>query len=61
MVQIFRYCFTVCLLDCRRVHSDTTLYLTTNYQIKTLADRLGYTETVEKAGRKIPSGSVLIS
>ena len=44
------------LLKGRRVHPDTTLYLTTNYQIKTLADRMGYTEIVETAGGKILSG-----
>ena len=40
------------LLRGRQVNADTTLYLTTNYQIKALADRMGYTETVEKAGGK---------
>ena len=40
----------------RRVHSGTKLYLTTNYQIKALADRMGYTEAVEAAGGRILSG-----
>ena len=44
------------MLRGRRVHPDTTLYLTTNYQIKALADRMGYTEIVEKAGGKILAG-----
>lgn len=44
------------LLRGRRVHPDTTLYLTTNYQNKALADRMGYTEIVVKAGGRILSG-----
>ena len=44
------------LLRGRRVNPDTTLYLTTNYQIKALADRMGYTEIVETAGGRILAG-----
>lgn len=38
------------------MHPDTTLYLTTNYQIKALADRMGYTDIVERAGGTILAG-----
>ncbi|MDE2887277.1 MAG: aconitase X catalytic domain-containing protein [Gemmatimonadota bacterium] len=44
------------LLRGRRVPPDTTLYLTTNYQIKALADRMGYTDIVENAGGRILAG-----
>ena len=55
-LSLFELQSIVDLLKGRRVHPDTTLYLTTNYQIKALADRMGHTETVEKAGGKILTG-----
>ena len=40
----------------RRVHPETKLYVTTNYQVKALADKLGYTRTIEQAGGLVIPG-----
>ncbi len=44
------------LLDGRRVHRRTMLLLTTSAEVKALADRLGYTRTIEAAGGRIAVG-----
>ena len=38
------------LLDGKKIHENTALYITTCKQIKTLADRNGYTEVIARAG-----------
>lgn len=40
----------------RRVHAGTRLLVTTNYQVKTIADKLGYTKTIEEAGGMMVPG-----
>jgi hypothetical protein len=44
-------------LDGKRIHSDTTVHLWTAGSIKYMADRCGYTDTIEKAGAKVLTGS----
>ena len=44
------------LLEGKRVHEDTRLYLTTNLQNKALADQSGLTDIVKAAGGFILSG-----
>lgn len=45
------------LLEGRRVHSRTTLLLTTSAEVKALADRLGYTRVVEASGARVLVGT----
>ncbi len=40
----------------RRVHPGTRLLVTTNYQVQTIADKLGYTKTIEDAGGMMVPG-----
>lgn len=40
----------------KRVHFETRLYVTTNYQVKALADKLGYTLTIQDAGGLVIPG-----
>ncbi|MCZ6632049.1 MAG: aconitase X catalytic domain-containing protein [bacterium] len=44
------------LLKGKQVQEGTRLFLTTNLQIKALADEMGYTEIVHKAGGRILAG-----
>jgi predicted aconitase len=44
-------------LDGKRIHSETTVHLWTAGSIKYMADRCGYTETIEKAGATLLTGS----
>jgi predicted aconitase len=44
------------LLEGQEVNGKTRLYLTTNLQIKALADQMGYTDIVHGAGGRILSG-----
>ena len=43
-------------LDGRRVHSDTTLLVTTSPEIKHAADRMGLTQRIEAAGAVVAAG-----
>ena len=45
------------LLAGRAVHPDVRLLITTNYQNKALAERLGYAATIEQAGGLLLSGA----
>jgi predicted aconitase len=45
------------LLHGKRVHKDVTLWIWTAHQLKALADRNGYTETILKAGAQIMTDS----
>ncbi|HZT49800.1 MAG TPA: aconitase X, partial [Hyphomicrobiaceae bacterium] len=44
------------LLDGRRVHPDTTLFVSTSPEIKFAADRMGLTRKIEDAGGVVASG-----
>jgi predicted aconitase len=44
-------------LNGKRIHADTTVHLWTAGSIKYMADRCGYTETIEKAGAALLTGS----
>ncbi|MFO7713587.1 aconitase X [Desulfosarcina sp.] len=44
-------------LDGKRIHPDTTVHLWTAGTIKHMADRCGYTETIEDAGARLLTGS----
>ena len=44
-------------LDGKRIHSDTTVHLWTAGSIKYMADRCGYTDTIEKTGATLLTGS----
>jgi predicted aconitase len=44
-------------LDGRKVHQDVRLLITTNYQNREAADRLGYSSTLEDAGAMLISGA----
>ena len=44
-------------LDGKRIHPDTTVHLWTAGSIKYMADRCGYTDTIEKAGATLLTGS----
>jgi predicted aconitase len=44
------------LLEGKRVHSGTRLLLTTNTQVRAMAERLGYARTIEAAGGRILAG-----
>jgi predicted aconitase len=44
------------LLEGKTVHPNTMLLLTTNAQVKAMADRFGYTQVIEAAGGKIVVG-----
>ncbi len=44
-------------LDGRKVHQDVRLLITTNYQNREAADRLGYSATLEDAGALLISGA----
>lgn len=44
------------LLRGKRVHRDTMLLLTTSHHVKAMADRLGYTATIEETGGRILAG-----
>jgi predicted aconitase len=44
-------------LDGRRIHPDTTVHLWTAGSIKYMADQCGYTETIERAGATLLTGS----
>ena len=44
-------------LDGKRIHADTIVHLWTAGSIKYIADRCGYTETIEKAGATLLTGS----
>jgi predicted aconitase len=41
----------------RRVHPDVRLLATTNYQNRTVAERLGYAQTIDEAGGLLLSGA----
>jgi predicted aconitase len=45
------------LLDGQTVHPDVTLLITTNYQNRAAADRLGYTDSIKDAGGVLISGA----
>jgi predicted aconitase len=45
------------LLDGRSVHQDVRLLITTNYQNRAAAERLGYATTIEEAGGLLLSGT----
>ncbi|MFN8523139.1 MAG: aconitase X catalytic domain-containing protein [Chloroflexota bacterium] len=45
------------LLRGRKVHPKTTLLITTNYQNKAAAEKLGYAETIRDAGGMLVSGA----
>ena len=45
------------LLSGRSVHPDVRLLITTNYQNRAAADRLGYAQTIEAAGGLLLSGA----
>ena len=38
------------MLEGRKVHEDVKLWVGTSYQVKVVADRAGWTQTIEKAG-----------
>ncbi len=44
-------------LDGKRIHPDTTVHLWTAGSIKYMADRCGYTDTIQKAGAMVLTGS----
>lgn len=44
-------------LDGKQIHTDTRVHLWTAGSVKYLADRCGYTATIEKAGARILTGS----
>ncbi|MBI4561153.1 MAG: aconitase X catalytic domain-containing protein [Candidatus Rokubacteria bacterium] len=44
------------LLEGKKVHPNTMLLLTTNAQVKAMADQFGYTEVIEAAGGRIVVG-----
>jgi hypothetical protein len=44
-------------LDGKRIHPDTTVHLWTAGSIKYMADRCGYTDTIQKAGATVLTGS----
>jgi predicted aconitase len=46
-----------CLLEGRKIHENCALWIFTPHAIKSLADRNGYTETIEKAGGLILTDS----
>ena len=43
-------------IEGRMVHPDTRLYLTTNYAVKSQADKAGYTLVVQDAGVRVLTG-----
>ena len=45
------------MLDGRSVHEDVRLLITTNYQNREAADRLGYSDTIQGAGGMLISGA----
>ena len=45
------------LLAGRSIHDDVTLLITTNYQNRAAADRLGYSSTIKAAGGHLVSGA----
>ena len=48
--SIERLAIVASLLDGKKIHENTALYITTCKQIKALADRNGYTEMITRAG-----------
>jgi predicted aconitase len=44
-------------LDGKHIHSDLTAHLWTASSIKYMADQCGYTDTIEKAGATLLTGS----
>ncbi len=55
-LSIFEVRHLAGLLEGRKAHPNTTLLLTTNAQVKAMADRLGYTKAIEASGGRIVVG-----
>lgn len=51
--SLFEVANTASALEGRRLSPDVTLWVTTSIQVKAMADRMGHTEAIERAGGKV--------